>query len=89
MYPADGYALTIRSKLGRDSPSTLLNEVHCIGTEKTISECPKSSSQCLLSGAAGVICPPKNGNSIIIAAHSLFMLLFLVSTQQRAALTEK
>ena len=64
MYPTDGYALATRSRVGRDSPPILLNEVNCVGTENTISECPKSSSPCFLSGAAGAICPVQNGNSI-------------------------
>ena len=89
MYPADGYALATDGKLGRNPPPLLLNQVNCIGTENTIAECPKSSRQCRLSGA-GVICPVRNGNSINIAADSLFMLLlFLVTTQKQTALTEK
>ena len=67
MYPADGYAVATRSRLGRDPPPTLLNEVNCIGTENTISECPESSSLCVRLGA-GVIC---QGNSQDVSTDML------------------
>ena len=53
---AGEYALATRSR------PTLLNEVNCIGTENTISDCPESSGQCLIPGA-GIICQVQNGNS--------------------------
>ena len=64
--------MAIDTRVGRDGPpAVFIKKVDCIGTEKSISQCPRDNSGVCLNTGAGVICPMQiNGSSI--AAISLF-----------------
>ena len=75
--------MAIDTKAGSDPPPTVINEANCVGTEKTISQCPQDGSHICLNLGAGVICPQlvKGNNHLLFNnIHDNHGLTFLFST---------
>ncbi len=61
-----GSVVVIDTRVLPGAPPTVLNEVNCVGTEESISQCPQDNSRECYNLGAGVICP------ILIRGNNLF-----------------